>query len=220
MGRARLPKSRYKVRTPERILDVAARLFAERGYAGVALKDIVTAAQVNCAAVNYHFGDKRNLYRKVIERGLRSREEAAPLEAAPDARLPARERLRAFIHNLMVQLLDDSVPAMMSRLMLREAIEPTAEFARAVDELPKRQLAILDTIVAGLLKAETSRTGVRRISLSILGQCVYYRYAEKILRRTDPRLRYTSPTVHAIADHIYAFSVAAIKGMRHDHGRT
>jgi AcrR family transcriptional regulator len=43
-------------------------LFAEHGYAAVALKDIVKAAKVNGASVNYHFGDKRNLYREVIER--------------------------------------------------------------------------------------------------------------------------------------------------------
>ncbi len=197
---------------------MAARLFAERGYAGVALKDIVRAARVNGAAVNYHFGDKRSLYRQVIERGLETREQAAPLGA--DDGLPAEERLRRFIRNLMVQLLDDSIPSMMSRLMLREAIEPTAAFGRAVDELPKRQLAMLDGIVADLMQRTMTRTRVRRLSISILGQCVYYRYAQRILRRTDPGLRYTPRTVHSIAEHIYAFSAAAIKGMRQSHDRT
>lgn len=203
-------RNRYNVATPGRILDAAERLFAERGYAAVALKDVVRAARVNGAAVNYHFGDKRNLYRKVIERGLQSREQAAPLEAA---HLSPDERLRVFIGNLMIQLLDDSASSKMSRLFLREAIEPTVAFARAVDELPKRQLSILDGIVAELLGRKASRTAVRRISLSILGQCVYYRYAENILRRTDPKLRYSGTTIHALAEHIYAFSMAGIKGM-------
>jgi hypothetical protein len=117
------------------------------------------------------------------------------------------------VRNLMVQLLDDSASSKMSRLFLREAIEPTVAFARAVDELPKRQLSILDGIVGALMKKNASRTLVRRISLSILGQCVYYRYAENILRRTDPKLRYSAATIHALADHIYAFSMAGIKGM-------
>lgn len=204
-------RTRYNVATPRRILDAAERLFAERGYGGVALKDVVRAARVNGAAVNYHFGDKRNLYRKVIERGLQSREQAAPLRV--DAELPAAERLRLFIGNLLVQLLDDSAATRMSRVMLREAIEPTAAFGRAVDELPRRQLSILDGIVAELLGARASRTVVRRISLSILGQCVYYRYAENILRRTDPRLRYSRTTIQALAEHVYAFSMAGIRGM-------
>lgn len=206
-------RNRYNVATPRRILDAAERLFAERGYAAVALKDVVRAARVNGAAVNYHFGDKRNLYRKVIERGLRSREQAAPLEAVGEANLAADERLRNFVRNLMVQLLDDSASSKMSRLFLREAIEPTVAFARAVDELPKRQLSILDGIVGALMKKKASRTLVRRISLSILGQCVYYRYAENILRRTDPRLRYSAATIHALAEHIHAFSLAGIRAM-------
>ena len=208
------------MRTPGRLLDVAERLFAERGYAAVALKDIVRAAGVNGAAVNYHFGDKRELYRKVIERGLETREQAAPLETPALAALPPEQRLRAFIHNLMVQLLDDSASSRMSRLMLREAIEPTAAFARAVDELPRRQLMILDAIVAELFAGEAPRGTVRRVSLSILGQCVYYRYAENILRRTDPGLQYTKRSVRAIADHIHEFSTAAIRGMRKTHDRT
>jgi AcrR family transcriptional regulator len=205
-----VPRTRYNVQTPARILDAAARLFEERGYAVVTLKDIVRAARVNGASVNYHFGDKRNLYRQVIERGLRNRERAAPLAA--DRRLPPAERLRRFIGALMAQLLDDSEPSRLSRLMLREAIEPTAAFARAVDELPKRQLRILDGIVGDLAGRALGRTRVRRMSISVLGQCVYYRYADKILRRIDPRPRHSTRSVDAIAGHIYRFSLSAIMG--------
>ena len=208
-------RSRYNVRTPGQLLDVAARLFAERGYAAVSLKDIVREAKVNGASVNYHFGDKRNLYRKVIERGLASREQAAPLERAAGGEAP-EERLHAFIHALLIQLLDESVPSLMSRLMLREAIEPTAAFARAVDELPRRQLRILDGIIAEMVGPGHSRTAIRRMSISVLGQCVYYRYAEKFLRRIDPRLRYGRQTVRSLADHIHRFSLAAIKGAKRD----
>lgn len=206
-------RGRYRVGTPGHILDVAARLFAERGYAAVSLKDIVQAAGVNGAAVNYHFGDKRNLYRALIERGLVEREQAAPLGGALDRSLAPERRLRSFIESLMTQLLGDSMPSMMSRLMLREAIEPTEAFARAVDELPRRQLRILDDIISGLARPGTPAVAVRRMSISVLGQCVYYRYGEKFLRRIDPKLRYSPRAVKAIARHIHAFSVAGIRGM-------
>jgi AcrR family transcriptional regulator len=211
---SRAPRTRYNVRTPSRILDVAARLFEARGFAAVALKDIVKAAKVNGASVNYHFGDMRNLYREVIERGLQNREQTAPLEA--DERLPPAQRLRAFIRALMTQLLDESEPSRMSRLMLREAIEPTAAFTRAVDELPKRQLRILDGIVGELAGNGMAPARIRRMSISVLGQCVYYRYAEKVLRRTDPKLRYSPRTVSTIAEHIFEFSLSAIRGMKRD----
>ena len=207
----RVVRNRYNVKTPARILDVAAALFDARGYAAVSLKDIVKAARVNGASVNYHFGDKRNLYRQVIERGLQLREQTAPLEA--DERLPPEERLRTFIRALMVQLLDDTEPSRVSRLMVREYIEPTALFGRAVDELPKRQLAILDGIITALAGRIPARQ-VRRLSISILGQCVYYRFAEKALQRMEPKLRYSPRTVRAISDHIFEFSLAGIRGLQ------
>lgn len=210
------PRTRYNVKTPHHILDVAAKLFAEHGYAAVTLKDIVKAAKVNVAAVNYHFGDKRNLYRNVLEQSLKNREQAAPLEKELERHSAPEDQLRCFIRALMIQLLDDSKPAIMSRLMLREAIEPTAAFARAVDQLPRRQLRILDGIIARMVPPGISRTVVRRMSLSVLGQCVYYRYAEKILKRTDPHLFHTKRGIGAIAAHIYRFSRAAIKSANSD----
>jgi AcrR family transcriptional regulator len=67
--------------THERILDAAERLFAEQGYNGTSLRAITTAARVNLAAVNYHFGDKESLYAEVLRRRLR------PINAARLARL-------------------------------------------------------------------------------------------------------------------------------------
>src|SRR5512135_2973000 len=43
------------------ILNAAERLYAERGFGDVTLRDIVAAAGVNLAAVNYHFGSKDEL---------------------------------------------------------------------------------------------------------------------------------------------------------------
>lgn len=54
-----------------RILDTAERLFAEQGFNGMSLRQLSAAAQVNLAAVNYHFGNKETLYLEVLRRRLR-----------------------------------------------------------------------------------------------------------------------------------------------------
>jgi AcrR family transcriptional regulator len=54
--------------TPERILDVAERHFARRGYYGASLRSITTEAGVQLALVHYHFKSKEKLYRAVIAR--------------------------------------------------------------------------------------------------------------------------------------------------------
>ena len=52
--------------TKERILDAAERLFAREGFHNTSLRAITGEADVNLAAVNYHFGSKEALLDAVI----------------------------------------------------------------------------------------------------------------------------------------------------------
>jgi AcrR family transcriptional regulator len=56
--------------TVERILSAASALFAERGYSETSLRTITSTAGVNLAAVNYHFGSKKELIQAVFGRFL------------------------------------------------------------------------------------------------------------------------------------------------------
>ena len=69
------------------ILEAAERLYAARGFADVTMRDIVAAAGVNLAAVNYHFGSKDELIAELfVTRSLATnRERLHELKAAEDA---------------------------------------------------------------------------------------------------------------------------------------
>lgn len=56
--------------TTERILDAAERLFMEYGYDGASMRMLTAAAEVNLAAINYHFGSKEGLMQAVFKRRL------------------------------------------------------------------------------------------------------------------------------------------------------
>ena len=56
--------------TKQKLLDVAEHLFAVRGYHNTSLRMITAAAEVNLAAVNYHFGGKEGLLAAVFSRRL------------------------------------------------------------------------------------------------------------------------------------------------------
>jgi len=56
--------------TRVRILDAAEALFTEYGFEATTLRQITGAAEVNLAAVNYHFGSKEELIREVFRRRL------------------------------------------------------------------------------------------------------------------------------------------------------
>ena len=56
--------------TKERILGAAEELFAQNGFAGTSLRQVTSRADVNIAAVNYHFGSKENLVNEVFRRRM------------------------------------------------------------------------------------------------------------------------------------------------------
>jgi len=54
--------------TKNKILDAAEQLFADKGFNGTSLREITSQAEVNLAAVNYHFGSKKELIKAVMSR--------------------------------------------------------------------------------------------------------------------------------------------------------
>jgi AcrR family transcriptional regulator len=76
-----------KADTKTRILDAAEKLFSNKGFDATSLRDITAEAQVNLAAVNYHFQSKDALIDAVIDRRIRpvNDRRLAMLEAAGPA---------------------------------------------------------------------------------------------------------------------------------------
>lgn len=57
--------------TTDRLLDTAERLFGERGYDGVGMRELAAEAQANLGAATYHFGSKKALYIETFMRRFR-----------------------------------------------------------------------------------------------------------------------------------------------------
>jgi AcrR family transcriptional regulator len=84
--------------TRERILDTAEQLFAREGPAAVTLRAIAAAAEVNVAAVNYHFGSKDKLFEEMFLRRVAPlNEERLRLLAGCLAEAGGRPRLEAVV---------------------------------------------------------------------------------------------------------------------------
>jgi AcrR family transcriptional regulator len=62
------PKTESSVsdKTRQRMLEAAGKIFAHGGYRAMTLREVTKEANVNLAAVNYHFGSKTNLMRALI----------------------------------------------------------------------------------------------------------------------------------------------------------
>jgi AcrR family transcriptional regulator len=71
--------------TKHKILETAERLIGEQGYSATSLRQIIAEAEVNLAAIHYHFGSKEELVDELIMRKV------APVNAERLARMDALE---------------------------------------------------------------------------------------------------------------------------------
>ncbi|ALN85599.1 TetR family transcriptional regulator [Lysobacter capsici] len=73
--------------TKDRILGAAEELFAQFGFTGTSLRQVTSRADVNIAAVNYHFGSKENLVNEVFRRRMdeMTEQRMSALKAAVEA---------------------------------------------------------------------------------------------------------------------------------------
>jgi len=112
--------------TKERILGAAEQLFARHGFAGASLRQVTAAANVNLAAVNYHFGSKENLINEVFRRRLDelNAHRLQALEHALEQPGPTLETLLdAFIRPALELSLDRSGGAAFVRVLARAYAE-------------------------------------------------------------------------------------------------
>src|SRR5215470_14668561 len=102
--------------TRDVILDAAGRRFAERGFAGVSVREIAADAGLkNQASLYHHFRDKRALYEAVLARGI---EPIITMVAASRvATGPAEE---AFVERMVDYLVEHPH---LPRLLQRAALE-------------------------------------------------------------------------------------------------
>jgi AcrR family transcriptional regulator len=92
-------RTTQKIKTRDKMLDVAEELFSEHGFDCVSIRDITEASDVNLSGVNYHFESKKNLFQEVIARraSILNFDRRTELEAIDLDALPPEESVRAIV---------------------------------------------------------------------------------------------------------------------------
>ncbi|MFL1377013.1 MULTISPECIES: TetR/AcrR family transcriptional regulator [unclassified Nocardiopsis] len=141
---------------PERLLDAATRLFAERGYEGTSVQEIVVAAGVTKGAMYHYFGSKDDLLYEVYARVLRMQTEHLVRISQLDT--PVVERVHAAAADVIVTSvanLDDTV------IFFRSMHQLSEEKQREVRSERRRYHEIFRDMVqegqdAGVFRADVS----------------------------------------------------------------
>jgi len=193
--------------TRMRLLEAAREVFSQHGFQGATVREICRRAEANGAAVNYHFGSKDGLLAEALN--------FAPLKAMQKANVRAGEcprmRLRLFIHDFMLMLLDEKNPSSQCQIMARELADPTPALDKIVREAIEPLHEFLGKLVREITGDNINAAELRRCVHSIFGQCLFYRHSQPVLQRLHPRMRYDHKEIEAIAQHIAEFSLSGIE---------
>ncbi|MBU1345084.1 MAG: CerR family C-terminal domain-containing protein [Proteobacteria bacterium] len=201
--------------TKQRIIDVAGEIFGKHGFKSATIRKIAIAANANIASINYHFRDKEGLYRAVLEdifsTGFKKFPSAVRSEknSGPDQRL--HTFIRAMFHRFLSMEGWQGISGGRGRLITREFFDPTPAFEDIVDTYIKPQKDILVSILSDLSHGNDSMNQLLPCAISIIGQCVYYAFAEPIIKRLAKDFAPTQDNLDRLADHVFLFSLGGLQ---------
>jgi AcrR family transcriptional regulator len=147
--------------TKDRILDAAERLLAKKQFDSTSLREITAEADVNLAAVNYHFQSKDALIRAVIARrigpvNVKRLTMLDAVEAGAGKRpLPIGDLIEAFVRPVIeLRGTTKTVAPLMGRVFAQSAEFLERFFRENLAEVTQRFLSAFERALPGMPREE------------------------------------------------------------------
>lgn len=161
---------------------MAIRLFAQQGYNGTSIRQITREAGANLGAVTYHFGGKRELYSRALERcigPIAERVVAAAASGAGDA-MTRLERVVSLFFDYLRERPE------LPQLMLQETVAGRTPPPEAL-KLLRNVLGSLAGLIAEGQTAGQMRDGdPRLLAVSVISQPLHLTLVSRLAMDLDP----------------------------------
>lgn len=197
--------------TRDRLLAAAMALFAERGFEKTTMVAISERAGANIAAVNYHFGDKQALYVDALRAAFAEAKASFPVGLAEVDATP-EQHLKHHIAAMISQIFCPAEAGFLCRMVAKEFAEPTFAVDMIFSELIEQNRAHMWSAVTGILGPKVLEQQVHLAMVSVVAQFQFYNFS-RLIREMGARPSMCLPEPEAIAEHIYQFSLAGLKGI-------
>ncbi len=207
--------------TKTRILNEAETLFALKGYHNVTVREITKAAKCNLASVNYHFGNKWNLYFAVfrfnwLPRSNKLNEmliENLAIYEAPTQTDVVKALSQAFLKGPMT----DEERKLHSLLIFRELAKPTEAFEFIAEKGLRPLFDVLAKYLRPNMPADLDETRLRLNIFSIFAMVTYFNFARAAVTNITGQ-EYDQNFKSLLIEHITSFSLnglgADVNGMK------
>jgi AcrR family transcriptional regulator len=201
------------LKTQERLLIAASRIFADKGYQDTTIAEICEQAQTNIASVNYHFQDKENLYLQAWRYAFQQDLKKYPSDGGIPKNTDAAERLGGRIRALIARISDPDSDFF--AIVYKEMALQTRLLEKIMEQEIIPEHLAMTQLIAELLGENATAKQIQFCHASIIGQC-FHLLKVKHLKITNATRNYVMNLNDAAlyADHIVAFSLAGIKAIR------
>jgi AcrR family transcriptional regulator len=206
------PNAMHDNETCRRLIAAASEEFAQHGYAGARIRNIVLAAGANLAAINYYFGGKEGLYRATLHRLAGEAMAKFPQRGERRAQSPEKQ-LHRLVYAFLEGLAPDSSSPALGRILAHEAMDPSPHLDRLIEEMTRPQLEMIRTVVRELVGTRVPDVEVTLAALSIAGQCLLYLFGRPAIERIYPGVVAGSGSRQRLARQITEFSLAALAAL-------
>jgi AcrR family transcriptional regulator len=199
--------------TRKRLLEAAEELFAQKGFDGTAIRDITTKARRGPAAINYFYGDKRELYEELFRLRLRemneSRVNTIKTVMSDKGKLTFEKLFHAYSVDFLKPFADPQQSQRFMQLFFREMAEQRLPKNMFLEELAAPSLTVMEEAIAAICPNINKHDALMCI-LSLSGQLVHI-VQTKVLFEKAQGHSITSIDIDEAIDHIVKFSVAGIR---------
>jgi AcrR family transcriptional regulator len=197
--------------TKQQLLEVAGRVFAERGYVDATSKEICELANANIAAVNYHFGGKDGLYSAVLEEAHSRLVSIDIVTEITQSKGTGADKLRLLLRKIVGEVVKRDPGAWELRVLSRELLAHTS----LVDGMMRNQVVPKARLVTGMLGdilgVPATHPAVSRSMVNIMGPCLFLLITNpEWQKRIFPTLLVDTD---ALVDHMVAYALGGLQAI-------
>lgn len=206
--------SNQKPTTKERLLKAACEIFAEKGFRDATVAEICEAAEANIAAVNYHFGDKENLYDEVWRRAFTLAIETYPLDGSLPETPSAEDYLHSYASAILHRIFSEDENGLFAKLLYHEMASPTLALQKIATDCLSPQSQYMGRVVEQVLGPDFDERDLFLCRHSIIGQCAFYNFSRPLRELMIGKVTRSEKEIDRIAHHIACFSLGGLNATK------